>query len=277
VKHFEGEGADRKRAQDALEVLLRKDVSVSDLTESKAGKLLKRVAKQGDASVASLAKRVMDKWMDVIKEAVKKDENGKASQDEKGWQSQSSQPEGPASGRGSEAGTAPVEFQRTGNEKRDKVREKLIEALGRDGTAEAAVVRTRAQEIEEAMFEQFGRVVEKPYLDKYRALSYNLRDPKNASLRREVLEGELEAVRLVTMRAEDLANAETRGLFEEMRKQRLRAEMQAAPEQVTTDEFKCGKCGKRKCTYYQKQTRSSDEPMTTFITCVNCGHKWREC
>ena len=49
--------------------------------------------------------------------------------------------------------------------------------------------------------------------------------------------------------------------------------LQAAPEQVTTDEFKCGKCGKRKCTYYQKQTRSSDEPMTTFITCVNCGHK----
>ena len=47
-----------------------------------------------------------------------------------------------------------MEFQRTGNEKRDKVREKLIEALGRDGTAEAAVVRTRAQEIEEAMFEQ---------------------------------------------------------------------------------------------------------------------------
>lgn len=41
-----------------------------------------------------------------------------------------------------------------------------------------------------------------------------------------MLEGELEAVRLVTMRAEDLANAETRGLFEEMRKQRLRAEMQ---------------------------------------------------
>ena len=44
----------------------------------------------------------------------------------------------------------------------------------------------------------------------------------------------------------------------------------------TTDLFKCGKCKQRKCTYYQMQTRSQDEPMTTFITCVNCGNKWRE-
>ena len=29
-------------------------------------------------------------------------------------------------------------------------------------------------------------------------------------------------------------------------------------------------------TYYQLQTRSVDEPMTTFITCLNCGFKWKE-
>ena len=31
-----------------------------------------------------------------------------------------------------------------------------------------------------------------------------------------------------------------------------------------TDEFLCMKCWKRECTYFQKQTRSADEPMTTF-------------
>lgn len=41
-------------------------------------------------------------------------------------------------------------------------------------------------------------------------------------------------------------------------------------------EYKCGKCKERKCTYYQLQTRSADEPMTTFITCLNCGNKWKE-
>lgn len=32
--------------------------------------------------------------------------------------------------------------------------------------------------------------------------------------------------------------------------------------QAETDAFKCGRCQQRKCTYYQMQTRSADEPMT---------------
>ena len=39
--------------------------------------------------------------------------------------------------------------------------------------------------------------------------------------------------------------------------------------------YKCGKCGARKTTIHELQTRSADEPMTLFITCFNCKHKWR--
>ena len=42
-----------------------------------------------------------------------------------------------------------------------------------------------------------------------------------------------------------------------------------------TDEFKCKKCHQRECSYYQLQTRSADEPMTTFVTCLNCGNNWK--
>ena len=45
---------------------------------------------------------------------------------------------------------------------------------------------------------------------------------------------------------------------------------------VTTDAFRCGRCGKSKCTYYQMQTRSADEPITTFVRCMVCGKRWRE-
>jgi transcription elongation factor S-II len=45
---------------------------------------------------------------------------------------------------------------------------------------------------------------------------------------------------------------------------------------ATTDQFRCGKCKKRECTFYLMQTRSSDEPETIFIRCVNCGHQWRQ-
>lgn len=43
-----------------------------------------------------------------------------------------------------------------------------------------------------------------------------------------------------------------------------------------TDQFKCRRCNKRECTYYEMQTRSADEPMTIFITCLNCGKEWRQ-
>jgi transcription elongation factor S-II len=39
--------------------------------------------------------------------------------------------------------------------------------------------------------------------------------------------------------------------------------------------FKCGKCKSTKTTYYQMQTRSADEPMTTYVTCTNCGNRWK--
>ena len=42
-----------------------------------------------------------------------------------------------------------------------------------------------------------------------------------------------------------------------------------------TDMFKCSKCKKRECSYYELQVRSADESMTVFITCLNCGHRWR--
>jgi len=49
------------------------------------------------------------------------------------------------------------------------------------------------------------------------------------------------------------------------------------PEVSTTTQFTCVKCKRNtKCSYFQMQTRSSDEPMTNFITCLECGNNWRE-
>ena len=45
--------------------------------------------------------------------------------------------------------------------------------------------------------------------------------------------------------------------------------------EAATDTFKCRKCRSTKTTYYQMQTRSADEPMTTFVTCIDCGQRWK--
>lgn len=41
---------------------------------------------------------------------------------------------------------------------------------------------------------------------------------------------------------------------------------------AVTDLYQCRKCKERKCRMIELQTRSSDEPMTQFVTCLNCYH-----
>jgi DNA-directed RNA polymerase subunit M/transcription elongation factor TFIIS len=43
-----------------------------------------------------------------------------------------------------------------------------------------------------------------------------------------------------------------------------------------TEKFTCNSCKQRKCTYYELQTRSADEPMTLFIHCLNCQKRWTQ-
>lgn len=39
--------------------------------------------------------------------------------------------------------------------------------------------------------------------------------------------------------------------------------------------FMCRKCKSKKTSYYQLQTRSADEPMTTYVECKNCNNHWK--
>ena len=44
---------------------------------------------------------------------------------------------------------------------------------------------------------------------------------------------------------------------------------------VYSDAYKCFKCGERKTKVTQAQTRSADEPMTTFVTCLVCYNTFK--
>lgn len=46
------------------------------------------------------------------------------------------------------------------------------------------------------------------------------------------------------------------------------------PFEVVDGVVECPKCHCKKTWSVQKQTRGSDEPMTTFSRCVECNHQW---
>ena len=50
---------------------------------------------------------------------------------------------------------------------------------------------------------------------------------------------------------------------------------QVAKAEPSEGIFQCGKCKLWKVRFALAQTRSGDEPMTVFCTCVNCGNRWK--
>lgn len=44
----------------------------------------------------------------------------------------------------------------------------------------------------------------------------------------------------------------------------------------TEGQYTCHKCKTKNTSYYALQTRSADEPMTIFVTCLTCGKRWKD-
>ncbi|CAN1134149.1 Transcription elongation factor TFIIS [Linum perenne] len=130
--------------------------------------------------------------------------------------------------------------------------------------------------VETTMFEKLGKS-NGAQKAKYRSIMFNLKDPKNPDLRRKVLLGQVNPERLVTMTPEEMASDQRQQENKQIKEKALFDCQVGGPPKATTDQFRCGRCGQRKTTYYQMQTRSADEPMTTYVTCVNCNKHWKFC
>ncbi|NWY54024.1 TCEA3 protein, partial [Chionis minor] len=115
------------------------------------------------------------------------------------------------------------------------------------------------------------------YRNRVRSRISNLKDPKNPSLRRNVLCGAILPSLIARMTAEEMASDELKELRNTMTQEAIREHQMAKTGGTVTDLFQCGKCKKKNCTYNQVQTRSADEPMTTFVLCNECGNRWKVC
>lgn len=109
------------------------------------------------------------------------------------------------------------------------------------------------------------------YKDRFKSIWINI--TTNTSLLDKIINNEIQA--------SDVGSLTHQQMYPEGWNELIQRKIERDNNTFTTDtkgaskEFKCGKCKKRETTYYQVQTRSADEPMTTFVTCLNCGNNWK--
>ncbi|NXX81485.1 TCEA3 protein, partial [Urocolius indicus] len=168
----------------------------------------------------------------------------------------------------------------TGDSVRDKCIEMLTAALRMDDDYKEFGVNCEkmASEIEDhILWGGHGGSTDMKYRNRVRSRISNLKDPKNPALRRNVLCGAIPAQLIARMTAEEMASDELKELRNAMTQEAIREHQMAKTGGTVTDLFQCGKCKKKNCTYNQVQTRSADEPMTTFVLCNECGNRWKVC
>lgn len=117
----------------------------------------------------------------------------------------------------------------------------------------------------------------KMYFNKARSLYTNLDENsyvKNTYLISQINSGEIEIEKIPYMNYQEMFPEHWKRLLDEKyKREKLLYEEKM---EAMTDQFKCGRCKSKKCTYYELQTRSADEAMTTFISCLNCGNRWKQ-
>ena len=120
-------------------------------------------------------------------------------------------------------------------------------------------------------------IFKKIYVNKVRSIYTNLDSNsyvKNTNFLEKIKNGSIQITQLPTMTFQEIFPEHWKKLIDEKyKKEKILYEEK---QEAMTDQYKCGRCKSRKCTYYELQTRSADESMTIFITCINCGNRWKQ-
>ena len=165
---------------------------------------------------------------------------------------------------------------------RNNIRSKLTEKIASDSgltvNAKIAVNLEKAvfnYAIKEASQKKIIKKWENPYfkqlyLDRLRTIVNNLKNPE---ILQQLQTSELKPEIFAFMTHQEMNPQRWTQLIQnKMKRDASKFDMNI---EASTDMFTCKKCKSKKCTYYELQTRSADEPATIFVTCLDCGKHWK--
>jgi len=108
------------------------------------------------------------------------------------------------------------------------------------------------------------------YVDRFRTIYLNL---KNKNILDKLIKSEIAAEKFAFLTHQEM-KPEKWNKYIDAKIKRDKYKFENNME-ACTDSFTCRHCKSNKCSYYQMQTRSADEPMTTFVSCITCGARWK--
>lgn len=279
---------DSDGAVDLLKRLKDLPITLEVLQKTRIGMSVNTLRKKSENSdLQTQAKALIKSWKKLLpeKSGGKTEENGdrsktpvseKSSRSSSPAQSTKSSSSAPSTPQDNKAVTFPPP-KVTGDSVRGKCREMIVNSLKVEVEFDQVMTpEDFAAACEECIFQEFKDTNAK-YKQRVRSRVSNLRDAKNPLLKVKVLSGQITPEKFATMPTEEMASDEMKQLRQEIAKEGIREAQVAKHQGTETNLFKCGKCGKRKTTYTQLQTRSADEPMTTFVLCLDCGNRWKFC
>ncbi|BFZ63577.1 transcription elongation factor TFIIS [Saitoella coloradoensis] len=280
---------DTGKNEEVIDIIaqLKKGVKPTEalLRDTRIGVAVGKLRTHKSDAVARAAKELVGVWRNVVKPAEAKPSPSTAATPS----GKSATPSAPMSKTNSQAttGASPSMVRNVDTDgvaskvmcRDDRTRNQCIklmyDGLAFDQSAPSEIILKCAMKIDEEMYNNVGKEVNKTYRDRMRGLLLNLKDKKNPALREAVLNGSIKADRLVIMKPDELASEEKKQEAQQIKEHNLFLAQSAAETGAVTDLFQCGKCKERKVSYYQMQTRSADEPMTTFCRCIVCGNRWK--
>ena len=122
-----------------------------------------------------------------------------------------------------------------------------------------------------------NQIFYKLYTSKIRAIYLNLDANSyinNENFLNRIKSGEIKSNDVGELSIYDIYPENWKDLLN-LKSKRDKIKYELKPEAMTSL-FKCSKCKSRETSYYEVQTRSADEPMTQFITCLNCNNRWKQ-
>ena len=250
---------------------------------TKAGVVVGKLRANTDKEVAKLASEIVTKWRKgVDAEKAKKAQRAKLASPSSTPASASSPAPAPSSSNKPYEGDTEkrhfkvdkVDIARTGSSIRDNCIGMIYNGLAYRATNSVEDVLLRAIEVESAAYKVY-KGEGQDYRTKMRSLFISLKNKTNRQLGRKVMIGDIAPERFVVMSTQELASAEQRAKDEALEKENMKKAQVPMAEKSISDALKCGKCGQKKVSYSQAQTRSADEPMTTFCECTVCGNRWK--